>query len=254
MISRRLRYGLALLIVGLGGVFCLPVRAATERDTSLRVTTTSLGVQLTMVIPKRTYPRGALVPVDVWVRNLTQQTLLFAPFCHDQNPTVDVLSPTGTVRYPPALVPLSPSRCIAGWIAARLLPHASLHERLLVVLRGRFLRAWWEYGVIGSAPHVRIYSPRVSLLLTARHLPIVTVHSSPVFADVYPQAGVQGTLRYVSVAKCGAASGSTYSDTGDYWEVASGTRITPPCPNPLAWHVLAGYVGGSVASIRSGTG
>jgi hypothetical protein len=187
--------------------------------------------------------------------NLTQQTLLFAPLCHGQNPAVEVLSPTGMVRYPPALVPLAPSPCVAGWKAAHLFPHTSLHYRLLVVLRGRFLRAWWEYGIAGSSSALaRIYTPRVSVLLTARHLPVVTIHSSPLFADVSPQPGLRGPLWYVSVAKCSGPAGVTYPDTGDYWEVATGTRITPPCPNPLAWHVLAGYVGGSVASISSGTG
>ncbi|MGH2444044.1 MAG: hypothetical protein ACRDFX_12890 [Chloroflexota bacterium] len=247
-----LRNALLLLpIVGILSLATPPAGVGAGGFPGLRSTTTAHGVRMTVVIPPRTYPRGALIAVDVWIHNQSSHGLTYAPDCSGQDPRVNVLSPNGSVRYPPGLAPLAPPRCPIAGKAALLKPHASLYSRAFVVLRGRLVRARWEYSIVGSSStRAQIDSPRLSLVLTARQLPIVRVHSSPARVDVLPRPGIRGPLRYVSVAKCSDGNGATYSYSGDYWQAVKGTTITAPCPSPIAWHVLAGYVGGTAALIR----
>lgn len=61
------------------------------------------GVQLSISAPLPSYPRDGLVEFTVSVKNLSPIGEFLIPICDRANPGIQVLTPRGRVRYPPAL-------------------------------------------------------------------------------------------------------------------------------------------------------
>ncbi|MGH2441565.1 MAG: hypothetical protein ACRDFX_00160 [Chloroflexota bacterium] len=224
------------------------------------VASTSRHVRISMWLthPRRVYPRGALAPVTVRLRNLAPFIQVWALDCGNENPQVQVLTPQGTVRYPPALPLLAPLHCLPGAAITRPLnPGATYQRQFLVIMRGRFLRASWDYR--SASPQyaanrlTRVTTPPLAVKLVAGRAPAVTLHRAPsVFATIQRPRGSRGPLRFLEVASCPGTKGGPPRLIQNifHWQPVAGREIRPPCANPTVWHAVAGWVNLQMATVN----
>lgn len=95
----------------------------------------------------------------------------------------------------------------------------------------------------------RITGKQIAIRLSPVDAPIATLHTAPrVSLQVQPPGDTQGPLHYVDLVKCPPAVEGGIQDIQQVdWRPVSGAEIDPPCSHPLAWHVIAGWVGRSIA-------
>jgi hypothetical protein len=182
------------------------------------------------------------------VENLSRYNEVFHVVCRKADPRVQALTPQGSVRFPSGVPLLSPPSCPAGQIAPYLAAGRSATIPMYLLLKGSGLRAVWEYSV-DSAPFHRIVTGLVPVKLTPSKPPVATVHtSSSVSLTVPPTPGHHGALLYADATECPGPGGSGpqyFESTFGWfeWQHAAGDKITPRCPDPLRWRVVAAWVG-----------
>jgi hypothetical protein len=222
------------------------------------------GVQLTLSVPGKVFPRYSLTPIGIHIHNSSGRPIGWMLPCPGlgawklnpggDNPEVDVLTPQGTVTYPPALPQLGPRPPCPVLVPILLRTGQDFQQTTFVVLRSRVLRVSWvfffESDGAGSSPNMRIAFQRL-LALTSGSPPRATIRSlgPSVYAKLQRPPGARGPLRYARVAECSSSAGRTYIQEGQTWRRASGLRIQPGCARPLVWEALAGWVGMSVVRI-----
>jgi hypothetical protein len=160
---------LPLLVV----VPLVPIRHAyATTNSSITVSTTAHGIRLTLEVPRRSYPRNALIRVGLRLTNLSHRDMPF-PHLHDtegicSDSVMEVFNDQGVILYPPAIQtkPGEPTKpepgCPVPEIGGRQLhPGQTATGSDLDILRARNLHATvYLSGVI------RVRTPTVQLLLT----------------------------------------------------------------------------------------
>jgi hypothetical protein len=212
-----------------------------------RATTASVvhdGLRLTLKVPRRTYPRNALVQLTLTLTNVTSQSINLGAqdngngFCTTSLPQAEVHNTRGGLLYPPAVKPLVLPPC-PYYLGRPLAPGQSVVNRVYVILRGRVLT-----GIASTRTGQTFFSPfstpPLTLTLTHELAPTATVTSSPVGIDVHSPVPVAGKLRYTASWIC---PNGTTTTIGQPWTVLPGTHINPPCPAPTRWNLAAGWLG-----------
>lgn len=248
----------ALLLSGGCGV-ALPSAHATLQPNGPKTTSavgTAGGLTLT-VGAGRQYPKGALVPVRVTLRNTKSRPAWVWTVAPTQFgflfPQVEVLGPSGSVAYPPALrgYPGLPGPAPS---LMELGAHQSIVKTEDVVLSGDRIRATVRWSTIGrrdSGPFTSgtavLRSRPLRVKLLPADAPSVVVHSSggAPSADVTVTNPVPGKLLYVDWADCGLPA---TQEEHWYW-TRTHPHLVPPCSSPRQWHGLVGQLGHSVARI-----
>jgi hypothetical protein len=228
-----------------------PGRAAAP---NLTVTATVHGLQLTLSMPNRSYPRYALVQVQGTVKNVSGHTLWFRgvgnTFPGLSNPEPEVLNRAGKVVYPPAFKYLYPLPGPSP-VPYPINPGQSGGQNYYVILRDARIRLTIQYTstnprqVIG--PFRTVHTQALYLRLTPARRPAITVQFPPGHASAVVQrpVGARGPLIRVNYSDC--------PDTTDNWTFIGwkpgGTSFKPDCESPREWHVIAGWVGYSVVRV-----
>jgi len=224
----------------------------------LTVSTVSHGVKLTLTAPHRDYPENALIRVSVRLENLSHHWKTVrgsGPLCGSNRPSAEVTTSAGLAVYPPA-IPFVFASCGRVLFGTRLLPGGVLQAHPLIILRGNRVQA---YASIDNQGTEIITKPLV-LHLFPGVAPRVTITKTPFLqAAVRPtNEGTKKRLYFLYGYRCpgdpaddgfiGTASGvfqwqsTTLSHHGAY-------LFQVGCDNPIAWHVVAGYLNQPVATI-----
>jgi hypothetical protein len=261
-------------IVAVSMVASLVWPAAVPQETAAapatQVSVTVRGVTLSLFVPRRTYPRNALVRMTVRVKNGSRDSMTVqssACRADGPSPAVRVLDAHGRVVFPPALPepPLGDFPCPVP-PPPLLLPGHVATRQFYVILRANRVRA-----VVTSDVDGELKTPLVPIRLLSAPSPHLRLSTSPwLHADVVGATGRgKGRLYYTDwytcVTKYGTrAAGQQFTvslpgETGGVlptltglvmdWTRVSGTRIRPGCPHPLQWHVAAGWLGQPIASL-----
>lgn len=212
-------------------------------------------VMLTLAVPRKRYPRDALVRVRASLKDVSKHVLWVeqpgGPVAEDVAvaPRVEVVGSHAAILYPPPPLPLLLEASGPGLIPGRftLGPGQIRETEPYVILRGSHLRA-----TVVLLPNARDYTPRtlvatptLALRLSPRMPPTVSLHvrASSVEADVRPGRHVRGPLLYVYTAKCAATDGSPYRFMAVF--TPTGRHLISQCSaeglDTLEWHVVAAW-------------
>jgi hypothetical protein len=189
------------------------------------------------------YSRDALIPATVTLTNRTASYVKYAGRCSWPNPSVRVYGIDGHLQFPLALPYLAPPSCEGSDISAVLAPHRKISSAVVFIARGRVVRSVFEYAMAGQT----VRTARTQSLLLSLHpgaAPAITTERSPSLRLIVARPrGADAPLRYVEEARCPATavSGPTYVQSQVNWSVARGNRLSPPCPSPVEWRVVAGW-------------
>lgn len=195
----------------------------------------SSGFQLSLSLPGAVYPRGALVPATIRVRNTGQAPLVLAPGC---NPFVQELNRSGgTVLPNPAWI----DQCSGG-------------SSTLPAGRSRIIR---EYVLLASGrlrPAIRLHGTPTpasgvvtAIRLVAGRTPRYILHPWPrPYAIIQSPSARHGPLLYQASSSCRQPGTAFSSGTGG-WLEAQGNQIgpqwDPSCTSSWTWSVVAGWLG-----------
>lgn len=216
----------------------------------VRVDTITHGVKLSLSIPRRTYPRDALVTVTLRLQNVSRHTV---PVSVNNYPDAIVLDAAHQEVYS-ARDPLFDRALfeLHGGPGPRppmkLRPHRTMVGSYFVVLRGPLLEAT---AVIGPRGNERgIHGATLPLTLTYEAPPLVTITTIPTLhATITPPPGVSASPYFVEQTRCA----DNDIMTGRGWQGANTDVLTPEfatdCTKPGAWVAVAGWLNHPVASI-----
>lgn len=239
------------LVVALMLSVCVPVaRTDASSVTAVRVDTVMHGVKLSLSVPRRTYPRNALVTVTVRLENVSRRTVLVS----GNNPsTVAVLDASHQAVYWPEM-PFMGQELFDHSVPRRptisLRPHHHLTRSYFVILRGPLLQAQATLGTPGKERDIR--GTFVPLTLTEEAAPVARVSARPtVHATITPPAGVAGPLYFVEQTQC---TGTNAVDgTWGGWGGASGDDLipgfAPNCVSNRKWIAYAGWLNHPVVMV-----
>lgn len=236
---------------------------ASSASRSVRVTTRTDGIKLSLILARHMYPRNALVLATMRLRNVSNASVLLPSPCPPGAFLVQVVTPAGRMVYPPALRSQLPTSCPppppeATVTAGSLPPAGVVQVRVPTILRAPRLRAVAELGppggVTGRFLHIR---------LTRGDPPQVQLRLAPVEAVITPRKGEQsGPLYYDAWAICQARgpTGLTYPGAETGWKVLrhgsrTGYLLRPQlqagqgCNTPVQWHLVAGFLNQPVACV-----
>jgi len=203
-------------------------------------------VKLTLIVPKRTYPRNALVRVTIRMKNASHRAVMLQGAC-GYTGGVQVINNSGQAVYsPPNLILLPGAPPITGCAPYTLPfdPGQQVTERPYLVLAGTRIQAWDIVNgkTLWVAMRVR---------LTTATPPTVTLHQSPtVSATIHPIGPVSGHLYFIAWTGCDStplASGSSFLSFA--WRPSAGATLFPQCSDPTEWHALAGWLDQPMAHI-----
>lgn len=238
-----------LFLVLLMSPFVLTSRTDAANASATIVSTTTRGVKLSLSIPRRTYPRNALVTVTVRLQNVSRHTVLVSV---NNYPDAIVLDSTHQEVYS-ARDPLG-DRALLELTGPgprppmRVRSHRVLVASYFVVLRGPLLQANAMVGPRGKEHD--IHGPILPLMLTSEAPPPVTVMETPTLhAIITPPPGVSAPPYFVERAQC------VDNDimTGRGWQAAPTDDLTPEfatdCTKPGAWVAVAGWLNHPVVNI-----
>jgi hypothetical protein len=250
VIARRaLPFPGLLLFVFPGSLLLLfPASGGAHPTVGYGIAMTSHGVELSLLLARRIYPRNALVSTTITVRNVSKHVVRLTTFPSingSQGPQVSVLDARGNVVYPPALQKLfGRPNPFPGQL--RLRPGDAYQTQMYVILRAAHLEA----EALVQDPSRRTIRTRVlRLRLMASKSPQVSLHivAGSTYAEVHPMVAVRGPLLYMSAAKC--APLETEFQVLD-WTAARGTRLVSGCRSLIEWHAIAGWSNRPVAVIN----
>jgi hypothetical protein len=216
---------------------------------AIRVETVAHGVRLSLSIPRRTYPKNALVTVTVRLQNVSRHTVLVSV---NNYPDAIVLDSAHQEVYS-ARDPLS-DRALFALIGPgprppmKLRPHHGITISYFVILRGPLLQAHAMIDTGGK--ELEVHGPILPLTLTHEALPRVTVIETPTLhATITPPPGVSAPPYFVEQTRCA----DNDIMTGRGWQAAPTDDLTPEfatdCTKPGAWVAVAGWLNHPVASI-----
>lgn len=222
------------------------------------------GVRLSLTVPRRKYPRDALVRVTVQVRNISRHTVAIAPtICGPGYTSVAVTSPHGQVVYPPAVPSALPSCGSADGLPLRLNPGQGLREKVFAILRGDRVSAVAHVRVNRRSATVKsITAGPITLTLTHGRPPHVRVRITPRWgmeADVKPVDSSQsGSPYYIESSLCPSGNGRT-GPLGMGGGMVNWTRAPRPeqgefrflagCTDPMAWSLVVGWLDQPVVQV-----
>jgi hypothetical protein len=229
----------------------------------ITVAATAGGLRLSLVVPRRTYPRNALTMVTVRLRNVSHHVVMYdttgVALPGVSAPQVEVLNRSGRALFPPAL-PDMPVLNGPPAVAEPLRPGQVLFARLFIIVRGARIRATVAFvprselqNNVQSPAHTLATRP-VTVRLTTEAPPAVVERDTPggpVFKITRPP-GVTGTLRWVTYADCGFLTTPTYSTYNMYFRpnwVPTGPHLAAGCRPVHSWHATLGYLNHPVTSI-----
>lgn len=236
-------------------------KADAHRGLAERSSVTSHGVRLSLSVPRSTYPRNALVQVDIAVRNVSNKTVLVPTSCTGDNPAAQVLRRDGMVTYPPAL-PLMPGTepsCQMLSPPVPLRPGRTITGKHYVVLRGNSLRAVVNFDLLpgvtsqSNAAVVRVTTPSVRVRLIHRPAPHIKLTGAPALHAYVTGASAsnQGPLLYMDWYRCQNIQATTIGGHVATWTPDPQTPVlVPGCDEPVEWHAAAGWLGQPVAYLN----
>jgi hypothetical protein len=241
-------------------------------NSSITVSTTAHGIRLTLEVPRRSYPRNALIRVGLRLTNLSHRDMPF-PHLHDtegicSDSVMEVFNDQGVILYPPAIQtkPGEPTKpepgCPVPEIGGRQLqPGQTATGSDLEILRARNLHATvylsWRIRARNrpatfylSRP-IRVRTPTVQVVLTpSRPLRIsLSRLSGHVSASVQSEPSLRQTLYANAVSNCDVGRSITYGPSSGGWGKQSRHTLYPDCPNPSFWYAVVGYLGQPIGSI-----
>lgn len=221
---------------------------------AVQVSAERYGVVLSLIVPRRTYPRNALVPVTEQIVNrLGQRRFLLPGTSFGQRGVeitgIQVVDSHGRVLYPPQLLP-GPYPIASG--GGPLPPGKVQTKRVYVVLWSPYVRAVEEVQGPGRCcPMVVLRTPVTRLRLVPAQAPRITLHRRPpVYVDIHPPPHARGPLLWFNQALCPVDSLGDTRQVNYVWVVARSLRLRPGCPNPTIWRAMFGWVGRPVARIN----
>ncbi|HEX6509277.1 MAG TPA: hypothetical protein VF221_16745 [Chloroflexota bacterium] len=229
-------------------------RVQARPDGGLRRSITTNGIYLTLVVPKRRYPRTALARVTVILQNVSGRAIQLAPPCAGRSPGAAVFTRSVQQVYPPAVVgPGHPTPgCFPRMPHAVLQPGAVRIRYLYVILGGADVTG----TTVLSPSMTPVQTPFVQLVLSRAVSPRITYVVSPQFVvTVHPTGGEQGQLHYTYSIACGSPSGGgAIRDSGDLWHSVAGTRVVIPllqgCTRITDLAFVAGWLDHPVARLQ----
>lgn len=217
-------------------------------------------VHLTLVLRTRAYPRDALAPVTMRVRNDRKQPIEIPFGCMRDNPGAQILDGSGAIVYPPAfgpsrgVGPFPPVSCPAPVPPPGPNPIRPGHARTFhgyAVVRGARMNAVVDYlwqPSHGRLQYATVSTTSISLTTTASTPPVTQLHidkdSSVTALLVHPTPGRHGPLLYQQLEQCTSSQAGGPEEYSSVWTwiPARSDRIRPLCPDPVQWLVVAGYV------------
>lgn len=219
------------------------------------------GLQLSVHLPPGPYVRNMLIRATVEVRNLgPRSVLLVRSVCPNGNLFAEVQNRPGRTVYPPAVSGPPPIHCFAPTGTVLLHPGARIRRHMLIILRGRYIRAVTYVTGAGATGAGYIEGPAVAVPLARGTPPRVTVQTQPyVLVTVTPSSPQEtGTLWYQESALCqypDSTSGATGSGSiSTRWEKApigrDGYTFEPPCTDHVQWHLVTGWLNSPVTSVN----
>jgi hypothetical protein len=238
-----------LLVTALPG----PIGRAHAHSLSRAVArTASHGLRLTLTVPRRRYPRNALIRVTLQVTNVSRHAISIES---GQNfPRSYVLDSSGNAGYDP-LSPLG-AESLSGPTGPG--PRYEVINRGktitspdYVVLRGNEISARVFLGKLGAPSGPMITMPPVAVTLRDEPAPVVHVSTSPSLqAVVTPARPMSGSMFYLDQTACATTAG-TY-ETGEGWVARKTAVVTPifrdassdpsSCAGTRTWHALVGWL------------
>jgi hypothetical protein len=245
--ERRIVNRYVLLPLLLVVVYLPAGRGPASARSSIRVSATLHGIRLTLVVPGRTFPRNALIWVDVRLTNLTRTNVPIPQLSDTGWPcspnTVEVFDDHNIVLYPPAVrvkrgepLPLNPPCPAPDPSSKQLHPGESASGSDLVILRAPSIHATVQEG------HDRITTPTVRFnLKRSRSLHVSLVRNSGGIRATVPS--VNGTRRQVfvnSLWQCNQGGLIRVSSGG--WSEQAGSAIHAGCAAPAIWYATVGYL------------
>lgn len=227
------------------------------------VSATVQGMEVTLSVPRVTYPRDALVKVNVRLQNhlnTVVRTNNFFGLCYEgdafngafgASPVLSGSTSGTAVHFPArALQPQSglPS-CTLD--AIPIPPGGSLQHSFLVILTGPGLWAQVQLAPETGTIPVTITTSILHLHLIKGTSPRVIMRhpsSSVLSAQVVPAARRHGPLFYNEWVKCPWLPVVNLVN-GFVWKYQHSSYLGPQCVPPTEWHVAAGYLNEPVVTI-----
>lgn len=213
-------------------------------------TITSHGLQVTLVLPRQSYPLNALVKSAATVRNVSTHavlTLLKSLCGPETNPSIEVSDRQGrlTPQLPATTYDNPGCRPVTG---EPLLPGQTYHQHLVAVLSGSYVRVVVRWG---KWLRHDVATPRIRVHLTTGTSLAATLHSSPMgpYATVQRPSGAKGFLYVAGSAQCGSSTDPGQTILNLVWSPVSTNRAYSGCWGTQDWHALAGYLNFPVATI-----
>jgi hypothetical protein len=253
---------IALLLLLL--VLVLPTRTvgAGAQDGS-RASTRQHGLEITLAVPRLSYPQNALIQAGLIARNVSHRAIWVNTephsVCEMSSSGVYVEDDAGRLLYPPVLTAAVPIPWLALGCATapgreRLAPGQSITRHFFAILRGRYLWAEALLFTKGSAPQnylfhsLLIRTPPLTLQLTPATAPQITLHISggQSYAVVERPEDARGPLYYQNFIQCVGGSGTTGA-LPLRWPAVTGNEIRASCA-PRRWVLVAGWLNYPVAT------
>ncbi|HZU13596.1 MAG TPA: hypothetical protein VFB58_12220 [Chloroflexota bacterium] len=218
------------------------------------VSVTGDGMRLTLTVPRRVYPRGALIGVRVALTNLSTHVITYVPrvygLCNRLALPVDVVDSHGDAVSPLPPIPVPPP-CPAP-LPRAVPPGQTISHWVRVAVLANGLRAGATVNMLagtGNFSGADLATPVVRVRLLPASAPAVRVEAGT--ATVTKPAGAVGPLYYQGWATCAGQVVGVLS-----WTRAHGNTVSAGCADPQRWHFVAGWAGYPVAvmSVSPSTG
>lgn len=245
--------GIAILVLPVTTMFA--VRGSSGAAALLsgtRASTTSHGLQVSVLVPRRSYPKDALVQVRVVVRNISHRAVVIDAPCGSEGPEAQSTTATGHLLYSMVFHPTSGlSTLCHNQTAPRLAPRHVLEVRQYLVLEGPGIR-----GFVPLAGNRWAQTrPALVRLTPARPLRVNMRSKHRVEAMIPRPPGAQGPLLWYGWSAC-LEHGTPFSSPNYGWVRSSSDVATPlqarerACSQITEWHAIAGYLNYPVAIIN----
>jgi hypothetical protein len=257
-LSRRRKSLLAAFALLLVTALSAPIGRAQAHDLSRAVArTTSHGLRLTLTVPRRRYPRNALIRVTLKVTNVSRHPISIES---GQNfPRSYVLDSSGNDSYDP-VTPLGDESLLDVTGPGPRYEVINRGKTITIpdylVLRGSEISARVFLGKLGAPAGPMITMPPVVITLRDEPAPVVHVSTSPSLqAVVTPPHPMSGSMYYLDQTACATATET--SSEGEGWVSQPTSVVTPvfsdgssdlsSCTGRRIWHALVGWLNHPVA-------
>ncbi|MDQ2744961.1 MAG: hypothetical protein M3Z66_22070 [Chloroflexota bacterium] len=216
-------------------------------------------VALSVSLPGRPgFQRNALAEVAITLKNVSGHAIQLATAtCRLPYLFAEVVSPSGTILYPPAAVSEPESPCVPPPASPPIQPGKSVSMGGFLVLRAATVRPVAQI-FSGNAPAVVRGKP---LMVRMYSSPAVraTIHRSPVpYAQLTPASNGFSEATYRYWYTCQTASGSLLTEEHPqsilHWDYGQGPDIYPrfdaACTRVLDWHAIGGFLFSRVTQVN----